>query len=163
MATNRLSSLLSLFINAKCDFIVVGGVSAVLNGAPIQTYDVDVVYAQTDENIVRLLAVLGNLNAVFRIQPERRLRPQASHLKGSGHLNLLTDKGPLDLLAFIGQNVAYEDLLVDATEMDIGDGRMAKILNLEKLIAFKEQLCGEKDIAVLPILRQTLKEKRRRL
>src|SRR5260370_31831089 len=79
-------------------FILVGGLAAVLNGAPVHTYDVDVVYALEPGNIERLLSFLRKIDAVFRIQPERRLRPTASNLSDDGHLNLMTSLGHLDLL-----------------------------------------------------------------
>jgi hypothetical protein len=75
--------------DADVEFIVVGGVSAVLNGAPIYTYDIDVVHSRDAANIARLLPVLEALDAVFRMQPERRLRPNASHLASAGHVNLI--------------------------------------------------------------------------
>lgn len=146
---------------SKAQFIVVGGVAAALNGAPVQTYDVDLVYSRNPDNIQRLLSVLESLDTVFRLQPERRLRPAASHLAASGRLNLLTRSGPLDL-ATIGKNLGYEDLLPHSSEMDIGAGIRIRVLNLEMLIALKEQLANEKDIAVLPILRQTLKESKKK-
>ena len=46
--------------------------------------------------------------------------------------------------------------------MDIGDGIRVRVLNLETVIAIKEQLASEKDIAALPILRQTLREMRKK-
>ena len=46
--------------------------------------------------------------------------------------------------------------------MEIGGGTTVSVLNLETLIALKEELNGEKDRAVLPVLRRTLEEKRRR-
>ncbi len=112
-------------------------------------------------NLKRLLAVLTTLDAVFRMQPERRLRPTEGHLFGSGHLNLLTNAGPLDLLATIGRNLSYEDLVPYCLEMDIGDGCAYKFSIFEMLITLKEELGGEKDFAVLPILRQTLRELRK--
>ncbi|MGH9625727.1 MAG: hypothetical protein ACRD4G_15525, partial [Bryobacteraceae bacterium] len=135
---------------------------AVLNGAPVQTYDVDIVYSRSPENIRYLLEALESLDAVFRIQPERRLRPNASHLSGSGHLNLVTCNGPLDLLATVGRSLTYEDLLAHCSKMDIGGGIQINVLNLETLIEMKEQLAGDKDLAVLPILRQTLKEAKKK-
>jgi hypothetical protein len=54
---------------AEIDFILVGGLSAVLNGAPTQTYDVDVVHSRSPDNISRLEKVLHALDAIFRIQP----------------------------------------------------------------------------------------------
>jgi hypothetical protein len=44
--------------------------------------------------------------------------------------------------------------------MDIGEGIRIRVLDLETLIAVKEELGGEKDRAVLPTLRRTLEEKR---
>jgi hypothetical protein len=43
--------------------------------------------------------------------------------------------------------------------MDIGGGQI-RVLDLETLIAIKEELNSEKDRAVLPILRRTLAEKK---
>jgi hypothetical protein len=153
---------LSLFEESKSEFIVVGGLAAVLNGAPVQTYDVDLVYSRAAENINRLLVVLASIDAVFRIQPARRLKPTASHLSGSGHLNLITRYGPLDLLATIGQNLTYEDLLTHSSPIKVGADVRISVLHLETLINIKEQLGGEKDFAVLPILRQTLRESGRK-
>jgi hypothetical protein len=157
-----LLSTLRRLAESNCQFIVVGGLAAVLNGAPIQTYDTDLVYARNPKNIERLLTVLAALNAMFRLQPERRLRPTASHLSGTSHLDLLTDSGPLDLLSTIGRDLAYEDLLPHSMAMNVGAGIEIPVLNLETIIALKEELGGDKDLAVLPVLRQTLKESRKK-
>ena len=154
--------ILRILNAAGIDFILVGGLSAVLNGAPVQSYDVDIVYARDAGNVGRLQQVLEPLAALFRIQPERQLKPTATHLSGAGHLNLITRYGPLDILGAIGQNLSYQDLLPHSTEMDIGEGLRIRVLNLEKLIAIKEELGGEKDRAQLPILRHTLQEARKR-
>jgi len=143
------------------DFIVVGGMAAVLDGAPINTFDVDVVHSRNEKNIDCLLKVLEALDAVYRIQPERRIRPNASHLASAGGQNLITRYGPLDLLGTIGRNLGYEDLLPHSVEMEVGEGVLVKVLDLETLIIIKEELGGEKDRAVLPVLRRTLEERRR--
>ena len=162
MQERRLLEILRKLEERKTHFIIVGGVAAVLNGAPVQTFDIDLVYSTSPENIERLLSVLASLDAVFRIQPERRLKPTASHLSGKGHLNLLTSSGPLDLLGSVGRNLAYEDLLSHCLDMNIGEGLRVKVLDLETLISIKEELGSDKDIAVLPILRQTLQEAKKR-
>ncbi len=157
----RFADALRVLHAAKVDFILVGGLSAVLNGAPVSTFDLDIVHARDTANIERLLLVLNSLDAVFRMQPERRLRPNASHLASPGHLNLSTRFGPLDLLGTIGSGLGYPDLLAHSHPMEIGGGIAVRVLDLEKLIALKEDLNGEKDRAVLPVLRRTLEEKRR--
>lgn len=40
----------------EVELIIVGGVAAVLEGAPILTLDLDILYHQTPENTTRLLA-----------------------------------------------------------------------------------------------------------
>jgi hypothetical protein len=65
------------------------------------------------------------------------------------------------LLGTIGRNLAYEDLLPHSVEMDVGEGIIVRVLDLETLIAIKEELGGEKDRAVRPVLRRTLEEKRK--
>lgn len=142
-------------------FAVVGGLAAVLNGAPVNTFDLDIVPARDEENIAKLLRVLGSLDAIYRMQPDRRLKPNASHLSSPGHHNLITNCGPLDVLGTIGRGLAYDDLLPLTIEMDIGDGVQVRVLNLATIVALKEELGGEKDLAVLPVLRRTLEQSRK--
>ena len=73
---------------------------------------------------------------------------------------MTTNLGHLDMLGAIGRQLAYEDLIEHTDEMKVGEFRVC-VLRLEKLIALKEELGREKDLAMLPILRRTLEEKRR--
>jgi hypothetical protein len=141
-------------------FIVVGGVAAVLEGVPVNTFDVDIVHSREADNIGRVLGALGSLEAVYRLRPE--LRPNASHLAGPGHQLLTTRFGYLDILGTIGRGRGYEDLLPFTHEVELDNGLRVRVLDLETLIAIKEEVAGEKDLAVLPIMRRTLEEKRRR-
>ena len=162
MAPSNFAACLNAVNEAGCNVILVGGLAAVLQGAPVQTYDIDLLYARSWENIECLLGALNRMDAIFRIQPERRLRPSATHLMGSGHLNLVTVFGPLDLLATVANGLTYEDLLPDTDEMLLTPQMQIRVLKLEKLVQLKEALGGEKDLATLPILRRTLQEKRAR-
>jgi hypothetical protein len=155
-------ALLFALHDAEVEFLVVGGLAAVLNGAPVNTYDVDVVHKRTEENINRVIPVLDGLDAIYRIQPDRRLRPSRSALLSPGHQNLITRHGPLDLLGTIGEGLGYEDLVPHSTEMLIAEGIGVRVLNLELLIEIKEKLGGEKDRAMLPLLRRTLDEQIRK-
>jgi predicted nucleotidyltransferase len=143
-------------------FIVVGGVASVLNGASVNTFDLDIVPSRDEENVARLLRVLDVVDAIYRFQPTRRIKPDASHLSSPGHKNLTTKYGLLDVLGTIGRGLSYEDLLPHTVEMDVGDGIRVRVLDLETIIAIKQELGTEKDLAVLPLLRRTLKEKQGR-
>lgn len=128
-----------------------------LHGAPVTTFDLDVVHARNRGNIARLLPALEELEAVYRVQPERQLRPDGSHLAGPGHQLLLTKFGPLDVLGMIGKSRTWEDLRGHTRTMEIEPGVVLRVLDLEMLIAVKEELGFPKDTAVLPV-RQALKE-----
>jgi predicted nucleotidyltransferase len=126
------------------------------------TFDVDVLYATDAQNLTRLLAVIEDLDGYDHAQPERRLTPQLSHLASGGHNLLATRLGPLDLLGSIGDSHTYPELLPHAVEIVVGDGTTIRVLELETLIAVKEETAGDKDRASLPILRRTLEESRRK-
>jgi hypothetical protein len=130
MQERRLIATLQSLCERDIQFVVVGGLTAVLNGAPVHTYDIDVVYSRDPANVERLLSFLQEV-----------------------------DNHPLDLLT---QGLSFSDLLPLSDEMAIGEGVSVRVLNLEILISVKEQLGSEKDLAVLPILRQTLRESKKK-
>ena len=151
-------AILHALVEHKVDFVVVGGVGAVLQGAPIMTFDLDIVHSTEAGNIERLMAALESLDAMYRMQPERKIRPQASHLL-SAHQLLITRHGPLDVLGAIGAGHTYGELIQEAIAIEIADGVAVPVLELSALVTIKEETAGEKDQAVLPILRQTLRER----
>lgn len=152
------TAILQVLVENRVDFIVVGGISAVLNGVPINTFDLDVVHGRSPTNVRNLLSALDSLDAYYRLHADKKLKPGVSHLTSPGHSNLTTRFGPLDLLGTIGRDLVFEDLLKHSAKMKIKPGLQVWVLGLAKLIEVKEQLGGEKDKAVLPILKRTLRE-----
>ncbi|MCD6569368.1 MAG: hypothetical protein J7L53_01550 [Deltaproteobacteria bacterium] len=142
----------------KVNFIVVGGVCAVLHGAPVTTFDLDLVHSRSADNLARLMSALKDLNAYYRGQKDQRLTPRLSHLSSPGHQLLMTQAGPLDLLGTIGIGHSYKDLLQHTIELKVNDLRL-RILDLETLIEVKKETLSNKDKAVIPILQRTLEEK----
>lgn len=142
------------------ELVVVGGVAAVLQGAPVVTFDLDLVHRRTEENVKRLLAALGEMEARYRGDP-RGLAPSSDLLMGPGHHLLTTVHGPLDLLGAIGDGLTYEHLLQGSLTLEL-PGFCVPVLELSRLIAVKEFVSRPKDLAVLPTLRATLDEIRRK-
>jgi predicted nucleotidyltransferase len=154
-----LTAALRELCRREVEFILVGGTAAMLNGAPIHTYDIDVVHRREPANLERILAFFEDSGAIFKIQPERKLRPNMSHLAARGHINLITRYGRIDFLSTVGNDLDYEALLPQSHAIKVDDGLELQVLNLETIISLKEELRGEKDLAVLPILRAALREK----
>jgi hypothetical protein len=58
----------------------------------------------------------------------------------------------------IGKSRTWEELRDHTRSFEIDPGVVVRVLDLETLIAVKEELGFPKDVAVLPVLRQALKE-----
>lgn len=56
-------AILKILAAHEVEFIVVGGVSAVLQGAPIATFGLDLVHSREPRNIARLIEALKELGA----------------------------------------------------------------------------------------------------
>lgn len=139
-------------------FIVVGGVSALLNGAPVMTFDLDIVHERSPQNINLLLGALKQLQAHYRYHPNK-IEPNESHLESTGHQLLNTLHGPLDILGQIDDQKDYNQLLPYSHEVELLKNTF-HVLDLDMLIEVKKRANRDKDRAVLPVLEVTLKEQK---
>ena len=157
----RFRAILDVLTRHEVKHVVVGGVGAALQGAPIVTFDLGVVPSREVANLPPLLAALQELDAWYREHAAEKLRPTADRLESTGHHLLATRFGFLDLLGEIGGGLGYEELISRAEELDLGLEAPVQVLQLEELIRLKEAMDREKDRAMLPFLRQALAERRR--
>ncbi len=128
------------------EFIVVGGQAEALMGGARVTYDVDLCYRRTPENLERLAAALGTLHLTLRGAPPAlkfRLDAQALAL-GLNYTFLVDDEYPLDLLGYLEPVGAYEDLLPRVETVSIG-GHPIRVIGLDDLIRIKQYLGRPKD------------------
>lgn len=159
MTTQSYQRILELLDQHGVEFVVVGGVAAVLQGAPITTFDIDMLVKLDDANAEKLVGVLTELEAKFREQP-RADEPTKMDILAGGHLLLLTNCGPLGVLGFIGDQEKYEDFEDKIEEMTVGDLSI-QVLELEELINQKQVLGRPKDQAALRVLKSVLRRKGR--
>lgn len=151
------TEILRVLCEHDVELIVVGALSAVLQGAPIMTLDIDVVHQRSPANVERLLEALDDLDARYRGHGDRILRATADRLEGPGHQLMSTRAGPLDLLGCIEDDLGYADLLGDSVPYAI-DGQQVQVLSIRRYLELKEKSDRPKDRAVVPILRATLEE-----
>jgi predicted nucleotidyltransferase len=156
-ASTNLSKVLEGLLEAGVDFILVGGLAAVIQGAPVTTMDVDIVHSQSSENIARLIAFLKSVKAVHRRFDDKLIEPKESDLSGKGHVLLKTRTGPLDVSAVIEEGRSYEDLLEHTVDIDFR-GHTLRVLDLKTLIELKKNSTNPKDKQRLPVLRETLQQ-----
>lgn len=150
-------AILKTLVKHDVDFILVGGLAGVLQGAPVNTRDVDVLYSLHPPNPERLMKALVELGARFRAD-SRNLAPDISHLNSKGHKLLTTSYGDLDCLGTIEESTTYEDILPDVDEMAL-DETTILVISLPRLIEVKKKLTRPKDAVALLQLEATLDER----
>ncbi len=154
----RFAELLGVLGEHGVEFIVVGGVAAVLEGAPMSTFDLDILPRWSPANLDRLADALAQLDAVYVDPAGREFRPARECLKAAGHHLLQTRLGELDVLGSIGKGRRFEDLEHSTVTYELG-GRAYRVLELAAQIEVKRELGREKDRAALPLLERTLKKR----
>ena len=153
----ELTSLLSRLAAARVEFVLVGGLAAVAQGAPITTHDIDIVPRRTPENVAALLAFLETIHAQYRGRSsDQVLQPTAGILSGSGHSLLMTDLGPLDVLGAIEGGRTFDELVPHALDIPIGE-HLVRVLGLPMLAELKRDSNHPKDRYTLAILEQTIR------
>lgn len=152
-----LSAIIEGLLKAEVQFILVGGLAAVIQGAPVTTMDVDIVYSRSSENISKLFAFLKSIDATYRRPDNKIIVPKEADISGMGHALFSTRLGPLDVLAFIEERKTYEDLLKHAIEIEFR-GHTIQVLDIKMLIELKKNAKDPKDKQRLPVLEETLRQ-----
>lgn len=152
-----LSLMLEELLKADIKFILVGGLAAVIQGAPVSTIDIDILYERSAENITKLLAFLKSIDAFYRCPDDKVILPKENDFLTMGHKLFTTHLGPLDILAFIEADKTYEDLIEHTIEIEFR-GHSLQVLDLKMLIELKKNSKDLKDKQRLPILEETLRQ-----
>ncbi len=143
---------------AGVEHVIVGGVAAILEGAPIATLGLDIVYRLDDDNLHRLVILLEELEARYRDPAGRDIRPTVERL-ATKKINLLETKlGPLDAMQRIGSGWSWDEVVDRSHVLKVGDLEV-RVLELASIIESKVAANRDKDRAMLPVLRRTLEEK----
>lgn len=139
-------------------YIVIGALGATLHGSSLRTDDVDVCPRGDRENLARLAAALGALNAQEwdpRKDEVIEREITAAMLETDSLWLLETDHGALDLVFEPAGTSGYDDLARDALQIEI-DGLRVRVASLADIIRSKEAAGREQDRQQLPALRRLL-------
>ena len=154
-----LTSIVEGLAHAGVRFVLVGGLAAVAQGAPLLTFDVDIVHDRDPANVVALMRFLEAIHAHYRGVPDRIVPPSEAALAGAGHNLFMTDLGPLDALGAIEGGRSYDDLLARTVTVEVAGCPIA-VLELEALVELKRTSTDPKDLRALAILEETLRRLR---
>jgi predicted nucleotidyltransferase len=152
-------NVLVALTSAGVDFIVIGGVAAIVHGGARVTFDLDVVYSRTPENCSRLGAALRPYKPYPRgAPPELPFIWDEKTIRRGTNFTLTTTLGDIDLLGEVAGGGSYEDLLPFAEQYD-PFGIRCRCISLEKLIELKRAAGRPKDFETIAELEAILEER----
>ena len=145
-------------------YVLIGGLAAVLHGSPLPTLDADICPSRAPDNLERLAGALIEIDARIRSvdTPEGVPFPrEAVFLARVELLNLSTRVGDVDLAFTPAGTAGFDDLGRRAVPVRIRNVTVG-VAALEDVIRSKEAADRPKDRRSLPLLRQLLEEVRKR-
>lgn len=127
------------------DFVVIGGVAAILHGSERNTFDLDICPAQDRANLDVLGKALAEIDARLRgVDEDVPFIPDGRSLSGVEILTTDTTLGPLDILARPDGSPPYRSLRNRAIRLDVGPAGVL-VAAIEDLIAMKQSADRTKD------------------
>ena len=134
---SKLERIVEILERHAVEFLVIGGQAEILMGSPRVTYDTDLCYRRTEENLKRLAEALTEMHPTLRgAPPDLPFVLDARGLAFGNNYTLETDMGPLDLLGWVERFGGYEALLPNAESYNIGEMTI-RTIGLEDLIRIK--------------------------
>lgn len=141
----------------QVDYVVIGGMGAILQGAQLPpTMDIDVTPANDRDNLARLAAALKDLGATLRAPglPEGVPIPLDERtFDRMTTMTFFTREGPFDVALRPDGTEGYDDLVRAAIRVDF-HGHPVPVAALDDIIRSKNAAGRPKDRAALAELRQ---------
>ncbi|HUO47157.1 MAG TPA: hypothetical protein VM470_10050 [Acidimicrobiia bacterium] len=160
-------AMVQVLLDHEVDFVIIGGFAIELHAVPVPpTRDVDITPARSDANLSRLAGALTSLDAKLRMPGEATEGLEipggwtAELLKEMVTVTLITTAGPLDISFLPDGTTGYDDLHENSVLVSFGDLYL-RVASLNDVIRSKEAAGREKDLIVLPALREHARRSQR--
>src|SRR5438105_663293 len=153
----RFRTLLFALQSNNVEFVIVGGVAAALHGSARVTYDLDIVYERSLENLERVVSALGPYQPYLRgAPPGLPFKFDVETLRGGLNFTFITSEGPIDLLGELSGIGSYASVRKQAIDAQLF-GATYHFIDLDALIVSKKAAGRAKDLEAIAEL-QAIKE-----
>lgn len=152
--------ILRVLAEHDVEYVLIGGLAAVVHGADQVTQDVDVTPKNQPANLDRLSAALHDLNARIRVEgiPDGlAFDHDGASLARANVWNLTTDAGDLDITFRPTGTEGYDDLVASALSIE-AFGAVIRVASLADVVRSKRAADRPKDRVALPVLERLLRE-----
>lgn len=160
----QLDKFLKLLKDADAEFIVIGGVAMVAHGSAHVTFDIDICYRRTRENIEKICSVLAPFHARLRGASGALPLPfrlDSETVRRGLNFTLDTALGDIDLLGEVSGIGTYEQMLL-LSELKTIEEIECRILTIDGLLRAKKAAGRKKDLTAIEEL-EGLKDLKNRL
>jgi hypothetical protein len=154
---NHINEILFALTDAEVEFVVGGGVAAVLHGVERVTLDIDLALDMDPSNVEKFLHVIHRLGLQPRVPVPARdlMRREAVRRmiaeKGALVFSFVDFNRPLRHVdIFLQDNLSFEELSRDALEVVI-ENRAIKIMGIAKLLETKRAITPLRDKDLIDI------------
>jgi hypothetical protein len=130
--------ILRRLVESQFEFVLIGGLAAVVHGVTLVTRDADICCRFDAGNLFKLQSILADHHPVHRMTPQRlplNLTPE--FCERLHNLYLSTDLGTLDCLSEVAGLGGYDEVLAHSIQMQLWGGT-ARILSIDALILAKQ-------------------------
>lgn len=161
MIGTQIEAILTRLARAGVEFVVIGGVAGLAHGSARVTFDVDISYKRTPENIARLCVALAPLHPKLRGAPEGlpfNLDPAT--VKAGLNFTLTTDLGAVDILGEVSGLGGYEGVKAASQALPLY-GIEIDVLTLDGLLVAKRAAARGKDKEAIVELEALLELRKR--
>ena len=144
-ASPDFEAVLRSLVGSKVRFVLIGGLAMVAQGSANLTRDVDCFYDRSPENIRRIVEALRASRPRLRAPKEAIAVPwDAEFFRNVLNVTLITDMGPVDLLAEVPGVNGFEELWSRAQEMPLF-GVAVRVASIDDLVRMKTATGRPKD------------------
>ena len=155
----ELGRALKALCDAGVEFVIVGGVSATFHGSAQVTFDLDICYSRSTDNLQRLAKALAPFHPRPRGFPANLpFIWDESTLRNGSLFTLTTELGDIDLLGEVKGLGNFDDIVPRSITLD-AHGYRVRTIDLLSLIQAKRAAGREKDLRALPELESLLDAK----
>jgi hypothetical protein len=151
--------LLGRLLEARVEFIIIGGLAGNLHGSARATFDIDIVYDRSEDNLDRIVGALAPLDPYPRGAPAGLpFVFDRATLQHGLNFTLETSLGDLDLLGEVAGGGTYQTLKDSTFEVDVF-GFHCRVVTLSKLIALKRAAGRPRDLDTIAELEAIVEER----
>jgi hypothetical protein len=142
-------ALLKRLNDAGLEFVIIGGVAAIVHGSARMTEDLDVCAPVDDDYVLRVIRLFADVRPRWRMRPDLPILTEGSlNIRGLKNIYLRTDIGQLDVLGELPGVGTYHEIR-GRTQVDDMFGMPCRVLNIETLIEAKRFANRPKDLPAI--------------